>query len=78
MSWSSVLTAFLGSFLTWRFCGMGLGGAGPFFRFHCPPSVVALSGDSGVSTGGETGAPVEVEYGDEDIMVPNHIKWNNV
>ena len=49
------MTAFLGSFLTWRFCGMGRGGAGPFFLFHCP-SVVALSGDSGVSTGG--GAPV--------------------
>ena len=43
------MTAFLGIFFTCLLGGIGLGGAGPFFFFHCP-SVDALSGDKGVST----------------------------
>ena len=48
ISMSSLLTAFLGNFFTCLFGGIGLGGAGPFFFFHCP-SILDLSGLSGVS-----------------------------
>lgn len=39
------LTAFLGSFFTWSFGGIGLGGAGPFFFFQTP-SVALLGGST--------------------------------
>ena len=61
ISFNSWLTALRGIFLTCLFGGIGRGGAGPFFFFHCP-SVDALSGDNGLTTiDGPAADPVILE-----------------